>query len=40
MRLAARIVSSADASDIIDDSGNTSSVTRSKSWLGAKTVIS
>jgi len=37
--LAARIVSSAEASDIIDESGKTSNVTRSLSELEVKILI-
>jgi hypothetical protein len=37
--LAARMVSSAEASDIIEESGNTKSVTRSFSVLGSKILI-
>jgi hypothetical protein len=39
MRLAARMVSSADASDIIDESGNINSVIRSFSSLGVNIFI-
>jgi hypothetical protein len=39
MRFAARMVSNAEASDIIDESGNTSSVTRSLSALEVNILI-
>ena len=39
MRLAARIVSSTEASDIIEESGNTSNVTRNFRSVNLNTLI-